>query len=279
VDLLKPEEEAVVPVLLALDPGQMMKLGQIVASVGRLAVDAMRAAAGFLGSEQARDVPAQPLAPEASLESLLQRRLSVPGVQARDDSVEALLSRADERLRAGQTPLDLIASEQRQEKLGGAGALLNWIRGKPKSEVLRAALDGLKRDRSFEVDQQDLVFKTIDQRMGPFDYVVTGHTHHERALRRAASRGYYYNTGTWARLIRFTDTMLNDAAEFQRVFAAFEAGTMQALDAEPNLVLRKPAVVSICRYGASTYGELRHVRVTGSQADLDPVTGTRFGRN
>ncbi len=280
IDLLKPEEEAVVPVLLALDPGHMRKLGEIVVCVGKLAVDAGRAAVGMLGPEETLGGRAKPPTPEAALESLLQRRLSVPDVQPHGETVEALLLRTERRLRDGQSPYSLIPSDQQKQNLGGWSAFQNWILGKPKSEVLRAALDGLTRDRSFDIDHQDAVFKAIDQRMGRgIDFVVTGHTHFERALQRAAGRGFYYNTGTWARLIRLTDAMLNSADEFGRAFAAFEAGTMQALDNEPDLVLRKPTVVAICRDGTSTYGELRHVRVTAGQAGLDPVAGTRFVRN
>jgi UDP-2,3-diacylglucosamine pyrophosphatase LpxH len=280
IDLLKPEEEAVVPVLLALDPGQMRKLGEIALSVGKLGVDAVRAAVGMLGTEEMLGGRAQPPTPEAALDSLLQRRLNVPEIKPRAESVDDLLLRTERRLREDQSPYTLVAADQRQENLGGWGAFQNWILGKPKSEVLRAALDGLKRDRSFNIDQQDAVFKAIDQRMGRgIDYVVTGHTHFERALQRAAGRGFYYNTGTWARLIQFTDEVLDNANRFQSVFAALAAGTMQALDNEPDLVLRKSTVVSICRDGTSTYGELRHVRVTGGGTDLDPVAGTRFVRN
>jgi hypothetical protein len=78
-----------------------------------------------------------------------------------------------------------------------------------------------------------------------------------------------------------TDNILENSEEFARVYAAFESGSMEKLDAINNLgpshdqplVMLKPTVVSIVEKDGKTYGELRHARPDGS---LQPVENTRL---
>ena len=220
IDLLKPETEAAVPVLVALDPNQVAKLGGIVASVARLGTDRLRAAVGLLGVEESVTLaPAGAQNPEAAIESVLRRRLKIPGIEPQTGTVDELLSRTESRMLGNESPFGLIGSDQRQEYLGTFSAILSWIRGNPKSEVLRAALDGVKEDRSFDIAAQDGVFREIDQKVGrDIDFLVTGHTHQERALQRGAGRGFYFNTGTWAKLIQLSGGILDSPPAFAGVF-------------------------------------------------------------
>jgi hypothetical protein len=117
------------------------------------------------------------------------------------------------------------------------------------------------------------------------DYLIAGHTHLERAIERE-HRGqsrYYYNSGTWIRLIRLTEDVLEDADQFARVYQAFKAREISALDSVKNLgpdrnqplVLLRPTVVSIVKGSDGVYGEINRAQPDGS---LAPVPNTRFPR-
>jgi len=60
--------------------------------------------------------------------------------------------------------------------------------------------------------------------------VVTGHTHLARAIDLGGGR-LYFNSGTWIRLMRFTDAMLKDGDSFKPIYGALLKGTMAELDA------------------------------------------------
>ena len=123
--------------------------------------------------------------------------------------------------------------------------------------MLREALDQLWKDRSFEPAQSDDTFERLDEAIGTnFDFILAGHTHLRRSLKRRKARGWYFNSGTWARLIKLEARTLADAAEFAKVFAALKAGTMQALDDYPDLVMRQHTVVAIKPDGDKISGQL-----------------------
>jgi hypothetical protein len=141
------------------------------------------------------------------------------------------------------------------------GAAWDWIRRKPPVEVLLEALEGVKEDHSFDLDDQDETFKRIDEWVGAgFDFVITGHTHLERFIRRR-SGGAYFNTGAWVALMRLTEEMLSSPAAFQPVFDRIKSSsTVAALE---DLVEYRPAVVSIRRDGSQVHGVLQHVEADG----------------
>ena len=43
------------------------------------------------------------------------------------------------------------------------------------------------------------------------DFVVAGHTHLARSLPRKKGEGFYFNSGTWIRLIRLTDPVIGES--------------------------------------------------------------------
>jgi hypothetical protein len=150
-------------------------------------------------------------------------------------------------------------------------------------EKLRKALkENLESDQSFVVTQEDEMFEKMKKEIGPnVNYLITGHSHKERAIARKAPDCYYFNSGTWIRLIRLTEDVLDNSEEFARVFAAFESGSMEQLDAindlgpshDQPLVMLRPTVVSIVEKDGDTYGELRRANPDGS---LQPVENTRL---
>jgi hypothetical protein len=154
-----------------------------------------------------------------------------------------------------------------------------------RPERLRYALrKNLYQNRTFDVTYEDETFKELDKEVGPdIDYLVAGHTHLERALERSHSGRYYFNSGTWIRLIQLTDEILDNSAQFSRVYQAFAQGSLDPLDRlndlgaarTHSLVLLRPTVVSICQEGGQTYGELCHAQPDGL---LQPVEQTRFPR-
>lgn len=267
IDLLKPEMEGVIPTILALAPDQRDKVRAVVATARRLAFDKVRRATGFLGAEDA--VEAAVALPAGAVAG----RFGSPG------SRKALLAEADERMRSGVDPLSLVPADERGEYLGLSGAVLRFFRGEDTSEVLREALEQLREDRSFDFAAEDATFKSLDEKIGgDIDFVIAGHTHLERALRRKKGRGWYFNSGTWVRLIRLEKDVLGDKDKFGKVFDAFKAGTMDALDQFKGLVLRRLTLVAVWSDGEGTHGELRHVGLTPSEPLVSPVPNSRFTR-
>ena len=279
VDLLKPEAEGVVPTLLALDPSALQKLQGAAAVAGRMAWDAARMATGFLGDAPASagGVPIVPgRAPGIARRFGARSQRDARGIIS-EESVR-LMELVENEARRGTDPMDLIGYDQGKQ-LGLWGATWNLVTGKPASEVLREALEDLDKDRSFDIAQPDETFTRLDALIAPdIDYVVAGHTHLERALPRKNGNAWYFNSGTWARLIKIEHDIRQDPAKFERMFNIFRGGTMDALDAESGLVIKRCSIVSICKdETGQTYAELR--RMAAGQTQPQPVADSRYPRS
>ena len=112
------------------------------------------------------------------------------------------------------------------------------------------------------------------------DFLVAGHTHLERALKRSKGPGYYFNSGTWARLIRIDPAMRTDPIKFKSVFDTLKDGSMTKLDAHQGLVTKHCTVVAIFRNGEnSAIGKLQHVKNNGTATALEDVPNTQFERS
>ncbi|MDM0047941.1 metallophosphoesterase [Variovorax sp. J22R115] len=267
VDLLKPEKEGVVPVLAACDPSQLASLDRVAGLVGvagnRLSA-ALRKPRGMLGEEAA----SAPLSASSSpLAGAFSRR------DARVVANQMMLA-VEEAVRRDIDPLEMVEGLEASQ-LGMAGALWKWINDQPTEEVLREALDKLDRDRSFDTRDYDDTAKALDREISPvIDFVVAGHTHLERALPRRNGGGVYFNSGTWARLIRIVPKVRQDAAGFARLFKVLQHGDMSKLDAEPGLVLRPNSVVAIRAEAAAgaAKGQLFHIAAIPSA----PKTPTAY---
>ena len=174
--------------------------------------------------------------------------------------------------------MELIGYDQ-DKQLGFWSATWNLVTGKPMHEVLREALDDLDKDRSFDIGQSDETFTRVDALVAPdIEYVVAGHTHLERALPRRSGNSYYFNSGTWARLIKIEEHIRQDSVKFERLFNIFKGGSMDALDREPGLVIKRCSIVSIwADADGRTYGELR--RMAAGQTQPSPIDGSRYPRS
>ena len=280
VDLLKPETQAAVPTLLALAPDQHDKLRAIGATVRRLAWDAFKRRTGFLGAADEDELPGRTAgAADMFTTRPASSSSGPPAAELLDRAAYAdlLLDGASEKYHDGVDPMSLLSSDELGGYLGLTSAIFKLIRGEETSEVLREALEDVHKDRSFDPTAEDDTFRLLDESVGTgFDFLIAGHTHLVRALERKNGRGYYFNSGTWARLIKLEDRALRDAEEFRRVFKTFGAGSMKALDEHEGLVMRKLSVVVVRADKGKTHGELREVDTRGG-ADLLPAeTDYRF---
>jgi len=254
IDLLKPETSAAVGALLVLDPSQVAKINALLGVVGtRVGGDAQANARLSVEPAKPGEVGAQP-AP--TLEQVLGPNLRQGASQSADDmlaAAEANFGKAPGTGAPGDGTLGI----------GGLvwDKLTGWLRGVSEAEALRRALaDWLAKDKTFEVDERDDTFKQVTAAVGSgIDFIVTGHTHLARAIEMGQGR-YYFNCGTWIRLMRLTPAMLKDEASFKPVYDVLKDGRMQAID-DGKLVMDETCAVSITDESGQTVGRL--VRVLG----------------
>jgi UDP-2,3-diacylglucosamine pyrophosphatase LpxH len=269
IDLLKPEMQAAVGVLLALDPGQVEKINRLLPIIGEKVagsreVDQRLSAEGFIA-------PATKEARPAAVEGLLGPSL-MEGLRsgASRPTADALLLAAEQKYKTGSAVTD-----PHDETLGTGqylwDRLTGWFRGVSKVEALRRALkDWLKDDKTFDIKDRDETCKDVLASVGQgIHFLVTGHTHLERAIDLGGGR-FYFNCGTWIRLLRFTEAMLQDEKSFKPVHELLVNGTMEEIDNKDfngqPFVLRQQSAVCIRAEAGRVVGEL--LRIEGT----DPVT-------
>ncbi|MDW3223919.1 MAG: hypothetical protein R8G34_13710 [Paracoccaceae bacterium] len=268
VDLLKPEQGAVVPFLVALKPALGAKLSHAPRVVGRRMYDTARRNFGFLGEDSV-----MPDAPQDHVSAL-----AVSAHQAQSDAIsKSLLADIDALYKKDSAPMDLISDEQEGRHLGVWSGIWRGISGGTTAEILREMLEKLKEDQSFNPKHKDQAFLEYDEMIGSAsDIIVTGHTHQQRAIERDVGLGLYFNTGTWARLIQLDPATLDDQTRFQEIYDAFEAGTMDALEAVPDLIKRKNTVLSVVARGGVITAQLNSIDDPASRDPMQPVPNTQF---
>jgi UDP-2,3-diacylglucosamine pyrophosphatase LpxH len=271
IDLLKPETSAAVGTLIALDPSQMSKITKLASILGERQkgagqVDQRLSAEGFRPHEQTG-------APPITVDQLLGPNLRAAVYGSGSASAQS----ADDMLLAAETNIKQPSAPGASvdETLGTGGyvwdRLTGWITGVDKDEALRRALkDWLAGDKTFDIADQDDTYKQVTASVGPStDFIVTGHTHLERAIEMSGGRGYF-NCGTWIRLLRFTDAMLKDKASFKEVYAVLTDGAMATIDKAgfggEAFVMDQTSAVSIKLEGGKTVGCLTHVEGDGTGA-------------
>jgi UDP-2,3-diacylglucosamine pyrophosphatase LpxH len=270
VDLLKPETKAVVPTLLALDPKKLVTIKAIAPAV-QLLRDSFRMAAHFLGEDDAS------AGPEDELDPVLRGAFELGPADGDNLTAAALLEAAERRFRDNEDPYRMLGGARRTQTLSYEQAFWSWVRRKPIEEVLFSALESLKKDRSFKLVAKDDTFNDLDALVSSdMDFILAGHTHLERALKRkrktsSGKDAFYYNTGTWARLMQYDRVTLGNFQQFQAVFQtlADTAGGMAALDKRANLVLRRPTVASIRVEQGKVAGRLHHVTDGNPLSDIE----------
>ena len=292
IDLLKPETNTVFPVLLTIDPAAVKAAKDGLPII----TDRIRGELVTRGllSADAKDLEEAPpsAAATTAMEQLLGANLreAVAAPAARRDA-DALLLAVEEDVRGGRTATDAASRESIEGQLGWWEMVVDRVKGVPKTEALRRALqDWLKEDKSFELGTQDETFRKVVEKTGPaVDFILTGHTHMERAIRvEPGAERYYYNSGTWVRILLLTEQLLGDGATFQKVYQALSAGSLAALDeavapapggGSRPLLLDRTTVVAISSRPQGVVGRLfRAIDKAPGEVALDPVPGTEFWR-
>lgn len=273
IDLLKPEGSAALGTLLVIAPEQ---LGKLQALPGILAeqIEGSWVKEGRLSA----NAGATPVAtPAPAFESLIGPHLS---------SVQPGKARVDDLLLQTETRFSTVAQPQNgtlgaKEIISGAGQwLVSRIRGAGPVESLRLALkDWLKDDNTFKLEDEDDTYKAVLKHVGPaVDIVITGHTHLARAINMGGGR-LYFNSGTWIRLMRFTDAMLQSEASFKPVYDKLKDGQMGALDTAiingQPLLMDCTTEVEICEQGGKVVGRLN--QITGDGGIATPLKELRRG--
>jgi len=292
IDLLKPEANSVFAVLLTIDPAAVKAARDGLPVVtDRIRGELIKR--GLL-ADQATDLEAAPAEAAAALvaEELLGANLreAVGPMPMRTDA-DALLVEIEEEVRQGRSASEAASGRALEGELGWWDMIADRLRGVPKEEALRRALlDWVKDDRGFDIRTRDQTFREIVARLGPaVDFVVTGHTHLERAIEiEPGGRRYYYNSGTWVRLLRLSEELVSDPEVFAPVYQALKAGSMAALDAAvvpapgggaTPLLLDRTTVVGISAENGATVGRLFHaVDDASGEAALEVVPGSEFRR-
>lgn len=262
IDLLKPETATAIGTLLAIDPSQLGKIAKLPAIVGAriggdVQVDQRLSADGLQRPPPSSGPPA--------LEALLGAnvRQSMRGFgqgRSGDEMLLALEDPAPPAKAFGDAPLGV--TQLLWDRLTG------WLSGISPEEALRMALlDWWRQDRSFDLGHRDETCSEVVAKLGQaVDFVVTGHTHLERAIDLGGR--YYFNSGTWIRLIHFDETLLADRAAFAPLYQILKRGQMSELDAAriggKPLVLDQSSSVAIGVENGVTVGKLNHVDASGT---------------
>ena len=307
VDLLKPETELIVPLLLVLAPSVVSKLrlGKIV-DVGTGRLRGGFAVRDLLSGDVVDAVQVNPqvtdfrATPDALLGDNLREYLGRSSAQMTEDD---LLANAEHAI-AQNEPLYVPDNEnENPETLGLAGYFWDRIRGVDKYEALRRALldkfekvqkelDLKSLDNTFDLDTRDATFETITERASDdIHFIITGHTHLERAIRiREDAKRFYYNCGTWIRLLNFSDYCLRTPMAFKKVceetleshsIRTIDAAKMPVSDSETRPFVRDcAAMVRIEVSGDAVEGKLFHVHGgdDGKPVTLEVVPGSEFAR-
>lgn len=267
VDLLKPEIQAVVPILYLLNQGTAPRLAGCLRVGARLAWDKMRRIVGLLGGgEESGRASADA---DADLGMLLAGWTSSAAGDRRSlaDLATAHLRRAEQQRRDGVDPLDLV----HQEGMLAGGAVAAWITNQPPEKIAYEAVKKLHEDRSFDPFVRSADDERVDEFAGSgFTYVIAGHTHLERNIERRAGNGRYFNTGTWARLIQLKPGHLDNEGTFAPVWQDLQRSTIGELE-QHGLVIKRRTVASVWEENGSVHAKLRRVRIAGGTLVLDPA--------
>ncbi len=267
VDLLKPETAAVVPMLLALEPGFRSRLATIALLYKRtrshgLSNPVTPKFGGDIRSEQdmgiipGEDMGSRTGAAEDSFGEEISAAGNVTANTARSEQNAALKETLQAALgnQAEQFLRDLDAEIAEADPLGqlggeitasdtvsriyGFAALLFGRTSQPfekRMPALLMAMRGLQDSDTFDLGTESAkeylnAAQMLSDR-GGFRYVVFGHTHQAKQVSLGGGR-FYLNTGTWADVLRFPNEILKSEADalpaLQTFVAQMKAGDFSA---------------------------------------------------
>lgn len=283
VDLLKPEVQAVPALLVALNPKVLAKLRLLPGLVIQLGIDSMRRHFHLLSGEEAKSENEQ-------VHEFEQYILKTFYPKQEPSEGRLMLARIiadlENDVAADFEPMMFLEEEtssNKPEVLGFSGALWDLIRGRtPKDNMRKALVNWLTEDTTWRLDRKDSAFEAVDKLIGDdIDFTLVGHTHLRRAILRDHGRSFYFNSGTWIRLMAITPAMLDEDDLFDKLWQILEDGKMTVLDDPSQIGITDFQVVKRIRtvIGIETdeqgqvHGRLYEVN---GEADftLDPVANS-----
>lgn len=212
IDLLKPETDVAVPLLLALEPGYR----QILATVAKLAVNArehrmeqaalpsiggdIHAEGDMEGMSFGSDISSFGNPEDSALDDILRAR--IPG----DDAFQDALRPAGASGELSGIGSDISTANIVDRTLGLARLLLSHDDediGRRLPALLKS-LQALQPDRNFDLDYEaapEYTDAARDLFKGGFRYVLFGHTHMAKKI-EVQPGCWYFNSGTWADLMQ-----------------------------------------------------------------------------
>jgi len=242
IDLFKPEKEGAIAALLALKPELRNRIPST------LKIVATHFSKGFLGEENeflGADLNA----------------LANPGNLMVDQN--SLFEEIEGAFADGLKPHSLVKAEEAEVNLGAGTALIKSLFNIDGSRNFRSEMKKLKDIRIFDIDFKDDLFKKMDRQVArDVSFLITGHTHLCRALRRERREGYYFNTGTWGRLFRVMPEMLDK--NLDKLEALFRKGNLDDFDA-PEWVWDQKTVVSVMKQENEIVGILQKIDSSSKQ--------------
>lgn len=248
IDIFKPEVEGALKALMFIDRTYLNKLPSISHIFTRKQYDASRLATGFLGEKQ-KDLA-------VAIESKNAYIMDKPAILA-----EVNNAMTTENI----SPMDLFDHDDGY--LGAGWATVKALFGYSKGAVLQEALESLIKDDTFKLTKEDDTFKDMDKRVGnDIKFLITGHTHLRRAVKREYGNGYYFNTGTWVRLLKLDKEVIKSEAKMQEIHDLFSAKSMQAIN-KSGYLLKLRTVASIIDQGDKVVGLLRDVSLKNNKID------------
>lgn len=281
IDLLKPETSAAIGTLLALDPSQLGKINKVLPIIGKMAIEKNQVDQRL--SADTLQLSTQTSGSPPTLESLLG-----PNVLDSMKNTSSTLGRSGDDMllaleRAQNSPAQPLTMGDAPLGVGQLAwdRLTGWLTGVSHDEAMRRALqDWLNGDKTFAPNEKDDTYNDVIAKLGPsIDFIVTGHTHLARAIDMGAGR-FYFNSGTWIRLMQFTDAMLASTASFKPVYDVLVDGRMAAIDAatfnNQPLILDQTTSVSIRLENGKTVGRLNQVTGDGTK---EPKEITKLARS
>ena len=212
IDLLKPENEAAIPILLALAPEYRARIVTIAGLVAksqrhRIGSDGMPLYAGDIA-----DVLSE-RSGETLVNEIVRSRIGaadMPGFETISGAGKVSTDRYQD-----------MAGDIASSSLRSLWSILKLTLASPSEPVasrlptLLAALKGTEEDYSFEPNREKPQYLDAAQRIlsRGFDVVLFGHTHLAKSI--TLENGTYFNTGTWADVIPFPTTILHPGQSAQ----------------------------------------------------------------
>lgn len=239
IDLLQPETEAAVRVLLALTKEERgASVDDSVRELVRILLATQQTQAR-INNNTLGDVRDEAARAEEQLAAMERPRSPSPWLVDATDAesrVNQLFEHTEARFRDNAEPLD-------PQLLGTLGMLgpLDWITRSVVRPKLRDALKQVflesatpKSDRSPHTSIPSPEFEALDRWIGPDkDVVIAGHTHVEKHHPRKHGKpgSVYMNAGTWIRVIRLENDWLEEPVFQEQFMPALLSRSMAQLDA------------------------------------------------